>query len=588
MKFPENPLDNNGLRGFNLLKKSEGSINLRLPRPFNGVNVNFCRNPLCANFGVPAELEDGRGKKRGNHGSAYRVTGDSLHCGTCDSHTKIKSNRAVSEELDRHLELLATPGGLHCPNVTCENYFKPIDSHPESYSPHGWTARGEQRHRCKCCSKTFSGGKPHKRQKTSNENKTVFQMLVGKVCITQIAQITGLAPKTVYDKIDFLYAQCAKFLADRERRFQDMELGNMRIATDMQDYMVNWPTKSLRKTVQFRAIASSCLDTGYVLACHPQIDTRYNTNEIQAAVEKCGDLDRKPAFRDYARVWNHEDYATALQLKPGTFGPVREDQDAPEHMTDERQLPEQGAMVHIDYLMFGHFMYLNALLGRKTKRVHFSLDADPGLANACLSAWKDKWFDGRLDVAILTCDKNATIDQKNAAVAKAAAAKAAAEEQYPDLHHFDAWLNWFIDNSDLGYFKGRKRGELLRSQYTPYPFIKKSEPGKEVRFLTDNGERSAKDIARLFHYTSLHQVDRFFMQVRRSIAGLERAPQYPRRASRKWYLYGFYSPEMVEKCLTVFRTYFNYVAKGKDKMTPAMRLNLAKGPVRFEDIIYFQ
>src|SRR5690606_36708774 len=110
-----------------------------------------------------------------------------------------------------------------------------------------------------------------------------------------------------------------------------------------------------------------------------------------------------------------------------------------------------------------------------------------------------------------------TIDQKNAAVAKAAAAKAAAEEQYPDLHHFDAWLNWFIDNSDLGYFKGRKRGELLRSQYTPYPFIKKSEPGKEVRFLTDNGERSAKDIARLFHYTSLHQVDRFFMQVRRSI-----------------------------------------------------------------------
>lgn len=83
-------------------------------------------------------------------------------------------------------------------------------------------------------------------------------------------------------------------------------------------------------------------------------------------------------------------------------------------------------------------------------------------------------------------------------------------------------------------------------------------------------------------------MDRFFIQVRRNIAGLERAPQYPRRASRKWYLYGFYSPEMVEKCLTIYRAYFNHIAEGKDKMTPAVRLGLAKGPVRFEEVIYLQ
>ncbi len=202
--------------------------------------------------------------------------------------------------------------------------------------------------------------------------------------------------------------------------------------------MVNWPTKKLRKTIQFRALASSCLDTGYVFACHPQIDTRFNTNDIQSAVEECGDLDRKPAFRDYARLWSYEDYASALQLEPDIFAPIREDQDAAEHMTAERQLPEQGAMVHIDYLMFGHFMYLNALIGRRSRHVHFSLDADPGLANACLAAWKDKYLDGLLDVAILTCDKTATIDQKNAAVAEAVKLKAQAEEKYPELHPFEA------------------------------------------------------------------------------------------------------------------------------------------------------
>ncbi len=577
--------------GFLLLEKSETDEKLRLPRPFNGVNVNFCKNPLCSNFGKPAELEDRRGKKRGNQGSLYGVGGTGaglfIMCHCCGTTSVVKSNKAVYEEFERNLEQLATPGGLHCPSVTCANYFRPVDSHPGSYLAHGRTPSGGQRYRCKGCNRTFSDGKPHQRQKTSHENKTVFQMLVAKVCITRIAQITGLAPKTVYDKIDFLHGQCQKFLADRERRLPDLEFRRMRIATDMQDYMVNWPTKKLRKTIQFRAIASSCLDSGYVLACHPQLDSRYDTNEIQQAVLDCGDLEKRPAFREYARLWNYEDYASALQLNPNAFVPAREDQDGAEHITTDRQLPKQGAMVHIDYLAFGHFMYLHHLLGRNTGRVHFCLDADPGLANACLAAWKDKFFKGQLDVAITSCDKAATIDQKNAAVALAIKLKDEAEEAYPELTPFRAWLQHFLVNSEIPYYKGLDRGKFLRSRDIPYPFIKKSEPGKTVRFLTDDGERDARSIAARFHYTSLHQVDRFFMQVRRSIAGLERAPQYPRRASRKWYLYGYYSPEMVEKMLTIFRTYFNFIAKGQDGQTPAMRLGLAKGPVRFEEVIYF-
>lgn len=592
MTFLANPVRHNGLRGFFLLEKSETDEKLRLPRPFNGVNVNFCKNPLCSNFGKAAELEDRRGRKRGNEGSQYRVgghgTGLSLHCHVCGTSSVVKSNKAVYEEFERNLELLATPGGLHCPSVTCTNYFRPVDSHPGSYLAHGRTPSGGQRYRCKACNKTFSDRKPHQRQKTSHENKTVFQMLVAKVCITRIAQITGLGPATVYDKIDFLHDQCQKFLADRERRLPQMWFKRMRIATDMQDYMVNWPTKKLRKTIQFRAIASSCLETGYVLACHPQLDSRFDTNEIQQAVVECGDLDKKPAFREYARLWNYEDYASALQLDPMTFAPVREDQDGAEHMTKDRQLPMQGAMVHIDYLAFGHFMYLNYLLGRNTGNVHFCLDADPGLANACLPAWKDKFLMRQLDVAIMTCDKAATIDEKNRAIANAIELKEKAEEEYPHLNPFRAWLAYFLANSAIPYYQGHERGKYLRGHEIEYPFIKKSEPGKRVKFLTDDGTRDAMSIAARFHYTSLHQVDRFFMQVRRSIAGLERAPQYPRRASRKWYLYGYYSPEMVEKMLTIFRTYFNFIAKGQDRQTPAMRLGLAKGPVRLEDIIYFE
>lgn len=462
---------------------------LRLPPPFEGVNVNFCKNPLCPNFGVPAEIEDRRGrpKKNTNERSAYFVTKSphesALRCSVCNVHTVVKSNKAVWEEFDRHLKAL-------------------------------------------------------------------------------------------------------KFLADRERHFPEMKLGDMKTCTDMQDYMVNWPQKALRKTVQFRAIATSCLDTGYVLACHPQIDTRFSTIDIQDQVLACGDLELRPAFREFARLWNYEDYASALALPPDVFLPTREDQEMAEHMTVDRQLPDQGAMVHIDYLAFGHFMFLRHLLCG-ANRIHFSLDADPGLANAVFASWVDKVKEGKIDVAVMTCDKAATIDEKNMQVAMANKLKEMAIEQYPKLHPFKAFLTFFVDHSILGRLNGPQRGLALRKREIAYPFIKKSEPGKKVRLYTDDGSRSAVEIAGVFHDTSLHQVDRFFMQIRRGIAGLERAPSYPRRASRKWYLYGFYSPEMVEKALVIYRTYFNFIAKGQDGKTPAMRIGLAKGTIRFEDVLYF-
>ncbi|WP_245446317.1 hypothetical protein [Metarhizobium album] len=429
--------------------------------------------------------------------------------------------------------------------------------------------------------------KGHARQRTSHENKTVFQLLVAKVALARIAQVTGLHPKTVYDKIDFIHGQCVKFVADRERRLPEMRLGDMRLATDMQDYMVNWPTKEMRKTIQFRAIATSCLSTGYVLACHPQLDLRMTTLEVHELVEECGDLLRKPAFREFARLWNFEDYARAMQLPSYTFGPTREDQEAPEHMTSDRQLPRQGAMVHIDYLMIGHFKYLRHLLG-SADHVYFSLDADPGLPTAVLATWVDRAIAKKIDVAVMSFDKGVTIDEKNRRVLEAAKLRALAEEAYPHLHPFKAWLTYFLVTSGLDQISRTERGERLRKKGIEYPFINKSEPGKRVVLYTDDGRRTGIEIATILHDTSLHQVDRFFMQVRRSIAGLERAPSYPRRASRKWYLYGFYSPDMVEKMLVIFRTYFNYIAKGKDGKTPAMRLGLAKGAVRFEDVLYFE
>ena len=46
-------------------------------------------------------------------------------------------------------------------------------------------------------------------------------------------------------------------------------------------------------------------------------------------------------------------------------------------------------------------------------------------------------------------------------------------------------------------------------------------------------------------------------------------------------------PEQIVKMPTVFRAVRNFVIEGEDKKTPAMRLGLARGPVRYKDILNF-
>lgn len=118
--------------------------------------MNFCKNPLCSNFGSPAEIEDQRGRSRGNHGTLYIVSGrgdgmSGLLCKACGVSSAIKSNRAVHEEFERNLEALATPGGLRCPAQSCTNYFRTVDSfHDPKWLPRSRTFWSQIRSSAPC------------------------------------------------------------------------------------------------------------------------------------------------------------------------------------------------------------------------------------------------------------------------------------------------------------------------------------------------------------------------------------------------------------------------------------------------------
>lgn len=126
-------------------------------------------------------------------------------------------------------------------------------------------------------------------------------------------------------------------------------------------------------------------------------------------------------------------------------------------------------------------MFLAHLM-RGASRVHFSLDADPGPSTAVFASWSDKVKARKIDVAVISCYKTDTIDEKNAQVMRASKLKDLAIEQYPKLHPYKALLTYFVDNSILGKLNGARRAWTC-GRGDRVPVHQEIRAGKEGAFL---------------------------------------------------------------------------------------------------------
>jgi len=136
-----------------------------IPPAVIGINVNFCKNPSCPNFGVPADLIKFRrtaGALATTPGTAYSLgavgkSRPALKCLLCGEAFSIKSNLAVAEELTRFARYLAPEDPACCPNTACANHPVPAPA-PEACHRFGQTNAGTPRYRCKRCKRTFTTG----------------------------------------------------------------------------------------------------------------------------------------------------------------------------------------------------------------------------------------------------------------------------------------------------------------------------------------------------------------------------------------------------------------------------------------------
>jgi transposase-like protein len=588
-----------------------------IPAEYNGVQVNFCRTPSCENFGKPPLIFRGHKGGRGNRETSpdgYKVVGErmkksALSCQLCKSQTRLKSNKAVVEERDRQARhIMATPlTNLACPKPECVNH-EPKGPLSECFHSHGVTRHGNPRFRCRACGTTLSISGPSAKQRRKYLSAKIAVELVNNAPLNRIAEKLGCSFNVLYGKIDHIYRQCVAFAAERERRMFEMTFGEVNLSTDCQHYMVNWGSRKRRETIQLMAIATAERDSGYVFGLVPNFDPDLTPEEVEAGWKAAGDGDKAPHLREWARVWTQADYAASVaktleyvKKKDGketprtgelvtVFDVAREDLDLPEAIVEGQQLPPTGVQVHADYMAHGHFQLLSHMFFN-AKQVNLFIDGDAGLLTACLGAFAPRVASGRAHVVQVVTPKDLNTEVRRTRYA----ASLSKFKAYINKNH--AGLPWEMARVEvmrehLNGIRGTEDGLKwdIAKEWIDNPLPDSSEPEKQFRFVTDTGAISNHEVARLLERATLWPIDTVFNQIRYRVRMFGRPVPSARRARKMWHAYCPYDPNMVVQLLEIYRVWHNYIwhedkPKRKADRTPAEKLGLAKGEVRWDHIL---
>lgn len=543
------------------------------PVPYQGVQVNHCRNTLCVNFAVsPAE------KARKATRDFYRLVGSAnqkallcMHCGL--SH-RIKSNKAAFEQYVRVSKYLNPKPDKSCPH--CGN------SDQTRFQRFGTSDAGSVRYRCKECKKTFSIRNPVDwKQKSPEKNELILRLLLNKMPMRRILETASISPSTLYRKLFYARDRLVEFSGQHEPRLETLAVEHQTVCTDRQDFVVNWGSHFDRRGFILRATASADLDSGYVLALNANVETDVDASEIELKARKCGDYDLPIILRQYAAYWLMEDYADHAKSKQTTSGrhPTARQVYSPNAPSvfdrdDDyaNRQPVNGIQVRNEYVQLSHFMLVERLT-RSAKKITLAMDPDTGFRGSALSCFSARLQQGTAQAFHVRFDEALSIDERDLALSEARHQLGVARAEGRDKERARA-LTMLEDQIMV------LQGNIEHPpKWIKHPMPSRAEPNREIAHLSPKRGQRPAEVAEFGLTASLHSVDRFFMLTRRRISLLERPIKTPSREDRTWHGYSPYDPGVACALLEIMRTAHNYHWTGKDKKTPAMRLGLMTKPI---------
>ena len=582
------------------------------------VQVNHCRTPGCANFGVPARTQPGKTGPSADRDLRYKLTSTAkgqepaIECKACRGKGAVRSNEAIAEEIARIADY-ARPleHRFACKTEGCANQGLSIGEHRQLYTKYGYYKTPENPiYRCKACGRRVHVSARVARIHARNRSLAadVFSRLANRAPVRRTVKGAGLnSCKDYYRILDFIHRRCREMNGAFTRSFLTGERrlpAAMNVAIDSQSLMVNWPSRVQRRTVEMTSCCSVDSASRFILELDVNHDPRFDPFDVNYESAELGDLTRKEAFRRYARFWLAGD-----EMRSGRTGQRRMGRAAAEQAVGDIQdafraanayadvaemeiVPGQGPLrdtmlrsgmlVKTGYRTLGHMFVLREILqSAGVERLQLSMDEHLSTIASFMCAFRELIAEGAAHGFLVRYDKDCSNDERERIF----------KEVWRRMRRFARVRSLEgMDRDELGFEMIRtalRADGLPEHGWLRHPLPTKQEPNKEVRWITEHPDTDLDDKARLYLGASLGRVDNVFELTRRFMSALERPFYTPSGGwNQVWYGYAPYEPDNVRKYLDIFRVVNNFIHTGKDGATPAMRLGFADRPLEYADILW--
>lgn len=587
-----------------------------LPKIVDGVCLNGCSNASCVNFRTPV-LAVGPRKSFG-----YSLTGAGdarcVRCNSCGRHMLLKSNEALKEEIARLAKsdvrsTVYRQDGSACYEVSCPNFGQKVSSYPDLYRLNGRTPAGNQRYICGCCGIGFSVGSTRRKshpQSQRHKDEQLFIDLCNKRVAARVPEVYGISPPTLDRKVDMFYQRSVEFLHHREERLKTLSLERIELSVDRQEHHVNWSDRKDKSHIVVASISSVDAESNYAFGLEPNFDPFIDLTSPDSQAAIINDIGLPIEQRALARVWTPADRVNAInqarafqQFYRDRLDAIdREDDEAlnialinewitewttqngtsPQAFTIAEGLPKTGALVHLEYTMYAHFVALRKLIGH-ARRLSIFVDSEPGADRAISVAFGDRFGDPNFNAAYVTCEKGASVDERRRGVKDT---EKAVKQLISTGQAADEWdAKKILAKAALEGTPNIINGK----RFYQIPVNTMPELGKQISFITDENRLSNDSNSKLALRASLHPVDSLFNLTRRRVNLFERPHSSQLNKGRKWYGYSPYNPYKVDKRSQMLRLYRNYCLPIKSGRyagsTPAMVLGLAKGKIEIRRVL---
>ena len=583
------------------------------------LQVNHCKTPGCANFGVPARTEPGKTGPSADRDMNYKVHSTakgkipSIKCKACGLNPPVKSNAGIADETRRLLNVGGIPRAdeaMGCGNPECENRMRPFASNPKLYWRRG-KLNGAQCWQCRTCGRRTAASSPvrlHQRHRALAAD--LLSRVANKSPVRRASKGAGLkSTSSYYPIVDFLLARCRERNGAADRALMEGRLRlprEMTLESDCQVYTLNWVSRLDRRNVELSAQCTVDADSRFILGMHSNFDGEADPFAVNAEAARIGDMDAPEAFRMHARHWLAGDelragramarsvihkqalsrQIEALYAQAETRADVENIELQHHNETYLTPFMRNGLQVHMPYTAYAHWLILRRILkGARVSRVQASMDIDSMNRAAFLSAFKDEVGRGDAHAFYVRYDKHRTIDERRAVKEEGNRRRRAFARTLPPEARKDP--DETLRRMMLAQLPTAAPYGKWRDLWVEHPAPTLNEPHKAVCWLTPHEAVAEGRKADLHLRAGLARIDNVFQMTRRLFNAFERPVGTSSTHNCVWHGYSPYNPEMVQKYLTIFRAVNNWAhVSEKDGKTPAMRLGLANKPLEYEDLLW--